>query len=381
MSQTELDTLNTLFDTLPSGLLIYKPGGVVLRMNQRARELLLLKESPVCLQDFPAYLEPLRRLLSKQDCDTHREELTLALPAQPEPIVLGYSVKCLKDIRILTFSDITQVVQNRQTLERVQNELYQSKKLASLGTLVAGVAHELNNPLTGISMSVGLIKMNLERLMTLPTVCDDSKLANQLEKALLEVNKIIRANEKASVLVNDLLEYAKPAQLVLTPLPIAELVQDFIGAVKGHSQFAQIRFQLENTSSHKVLCDRVKLEQVFYNLFKNACDAMEGNGELTLRFGETVINDKPGVVIQVKDNGPGIEPAVLSRIFDPFFTTKGHSGVGLGLSISYRTVERHGGLLTVANTSGSGTEFHIILPVYLESGSLSESSSGSIFHG
>lgn len=376
MTQTELDILHSLFDTLPSGLLIFKPDGTVVRMNQRAKELLLLDEPPKSIGDFPYYLEVLKPILLDTLMDIYREEVTLHFPEFSEPIIIGYSVKCLGDLRILTFSDITQVVQNRLALERIQSELHQSKKMASLGTLVAGVAHELNNPLTGISMSVSLIKMNLERLKPLPSVQGDEKLDAQLDKALQEVQKVIRANEKASVLVNDLLAYAKPAQFVFIPLPITELVKDIVDALKGHSQFAQIQFCIENSLPHAIQCDRVKLEQVFYNLFKNASDAMDGVGKLILRFSETSLNGKPSVNVHVKDSGCGIEQDVINRIFDPFFTTKGHSGVGLGLSISYRTIEQHGGLLSATSTLGQGTEFIVTLPIYLDNDSQSTNSSG-----
>jgi two-component system NtrC family sensor kinase len=190
------------------------------------------------------------------------------------------------------------------------------------------------------------------------------------------VQKIIRANEKASVLVNDLLAYSKPAQLVLSPIPIAEMVKEMVNALKDHSQFSQIQFCLENSSPHTVLCDPVKLEQVFYNLFKNAADAMGGKGKLILRFDEVLLDMKPAVVVQVQDNGPGIDASIINRIFDPFFTTKGHCGVGLGLSVSYRTVEQHGGLLSVESLPGQGARFSIKLPVYLGQGAQSTNLSG-----
>lgn len=372
MSRDELAILNNLFDTLPSGLLIFEPEGTVIRFNQRGKEILAVQGPPFPerIQDFPEYLKPLGQLLLSETGDVHRAEMTLTFPNKGEPVIIGYSLKCVPEMcdaaRILTFSDITQVVQERLMLDRIQAELHQAKKLASLGTLVAGVAHELNNPLTGISMSIGLIKMNLERLCALPCVQNEAVLSNRLEQALTEVGKVLRANEKASVLVNDLLAYSKPSQLVLVPLPLENLVRDIVNAFKNHPQLSQLRFQVEDGTPHSVLCDRVKLEQVFYNLFKNASDATGGTGKITVRFTDTQLNGRAAVVIHVRDNGPGIDADSLSRIFDPFFTTKGHCGVGLGLSISYRTLEQHGGLLSVTSEPGCGAEFTLTLPIYLE---------------
>lgn len=383
MSQSEFSILNHLFDTLPSGLLIFRLDGTIVRINQRARELLSIESLDIVqIQEFPAYLQPLKTLLLKGKESLQRAELVLNFPERPEPTILGYNLKRIHDVEqntneeksvifTLTFSDITQVVQDRRTLDRIQDELQQSKKLASLGTLVAGVAHELNNPLTGISMSVSLMKMNLDRLKQQPAVQAEEKLSSHLDKAILEIEKILRANEKAAILVNDLLAYSKPSQLFLEPLPTAGLIQDFVGALRNHPQFSQVQFQVENIGAYSVLCDRVKLEQVFYNLFKNASDAMDHQGTITLSVSETQLQQKPAISVHVKDTGRGMDASTLNRIFDPFFTTKGHNGVGLGLSVSYRTLEQHGGLLSVESTLGLGSEFKVTLPVYLEKPDLS----------
>jgi two-component system NtrC family sensor kinase len=208
--------------------------------------------------------------------------------------------------------------------------------------------------------------MNLERLKKLPLVQQEPKLDESIDKALQEAQKIARASEKAGVLVGDLLAYSKPTQIVLIPLPLHELVLDMINAIKSHPQFSQFTITFDNETDRLVQCDRVKLEQVFYNLIKNACDATDGKGTAHIYYTEHLENDKPFVVAHVKDNGPGIDKTNIARIFDPFFTTKGHSGVGLGLSICYRTIEQHGGLLSVESVKWEGTEFKVSLPVYLE---------------
>ena len=256
-------------------------------------------------------------------------------------------------------------------MDKIKDELNQSKKLAAMGTMIAGVAHEMNNPLTGISMSASLLKMNLERLKKLPSMQDllqtEPKLGDSLEKALQEIQKIARSSERAGILVSDLLSYSKPAQMFLAPMSLQDLVMETISALKTHPRFGQFKIELADTTDRVVLCDRVKLEQVFYNLLKNACDATDGKGTVTITY-QTLEeeNGKPFVIASVRDNGPGIDKVDILHIFDPFFTTKGHGGVGLGLSICYRTLEQHGGLLSVESVKGEGTEFKVKLPVYLE---------------
>lgn len=373
MINTDLLILDMIFETLPSGLLLFEADGNIIRMNAKARELLGLPESsaPSHFEEWPAWLDPLRAALLSADADIYRGEVTLRFPEREEENTLGFGLRLIEKehgdaIRILTFSDITQVLKDRLAMDKIKDELGQSRKLASIGTMVAGVAHELNNPLTGISMSASLIKMNLERLKKQPATRENARLADSLEQALAEVAKISRANERAAALVGDLLAYSKPTQLELTPLLINELVAEIVGALKSHPQFSRFTFQLAGHADRMVLCDRVKMEQVFYNLFKNACDATEGKGTLSITYSDRVEGRHPYVAVHVRDNGPGIDKTIINRIFDPFFTTKGHSGVGLGLSISYRTVEQHGGMLSVESEKGSGTEFTVCLPVYLE---------------
>ncbi|MCE3236777.1 MAG: histidine kinase [Vampirovibrio sp.] len=375
MMDTNLLIFDSIFDTLPSGMILFEPGGAILRINQKAKEILGLDADtqPSNLKhSLPFYLSPLVALLKDSQEDIHRAEISLNLPTREEESTIGFSLKPVNApdgqvVKILTFTDITQVLKDRLAMDKIKDELNQSKKLASIGTMIAGVAHEMNNPLTGISMSTSLIKMNLERLRKLPVTQEHPKLDDSLEKALQEVQKIARASEKAAVLVSDLLAYSKPSQVFLVPLPLKDLVADIVNALKSHPNFSQFTLQIEGETERMVLCDRVKLEQVFYNLIKNACDATDGKGTMTIFYSEhTDADGKQQVVTHVKDNGPGIDKTIINRIFDPFFTTKGHSGVGLGLSICYRTMEQHGGLLSVESVKWEGTEFKVTLPVYLE---------------
>ena len=388
---------DSLFDLLPSALLLLDSESRILRLNQKALEILCLSSSENCyLTALPDYLTPLIELLQSDMHEIRRGELTLRLPAvclqsdtdarvdSEKESVLGYSLKqiVLTDNQIgklFIFSDITQVTEDRLALDKIKDELYQSRKLASLGTLVAGVAHEMNNPLTGISMSAGLIRMNLERFRArlqellktreLPTpetrLAEIASTLDSIEKVLQEAGKISTASEKSSFLVNELLAYSKPGHLMLVPVVLHTLILDTVNAMKSHPQFSRMTVVVDGESGAWVAGDRIKLEQVFYNILKNAAEATEGQGTIWLSYQERM--DGVGqrfIEAHIRDNGPGIDKSIINRIFDPFFTTKSQGGVGLGLSISYRTVEQHGGLLSVQSGMGKGAEHIVALPVY-----------------
>ncbi|MEB3286722.1 MAG: ATP-binding protein [Vampirovibrionales bacterium] len=372
---------DVVFDTLTSGLMLLNTSGDIFRINQRAKTLLDLENtSTKTLHDFPDYLDPLKELLLQASADRYRCELMLPLPSRPTELsTLGYNLSLLKPdkksasetILVFTFSDITQILKDRQAMDKIRDELHQSKKLASIGTMISGVAHEMNNPLTGISMSAELSRLNLQRLIQQLSAdaspLDSSTLANRLEKTLAEVEKIARSCDKAAVLVSDLLSYSKPSQVVMIPTDYPKLVQDTIKAFESHPDFMHFKINVippEDSLPVTVLADRVKIEQVFYNLCKNACDAAEGQGKMDIHFtaGESPTGF-PWLIAHVRDKGPGIDKTILSRIFDPFFSTKGNKGVGLGLSISYRTLEQHDGLLSVESEPGQWTEFQVALPL------------------
>jgi two-component system NtrC family sensor kinase len=311
--------------------------------------------------------------------------LNLDLPSRPdEPSTLGFNLKMMTieptgPVKVMVFSDITNILKDRLAMEMIKEELFQSKKMASVGTMISGVVHELNNPLTGISMSTELTRLSLEKLLKQVQAINaqpdsakplpPAKLQAALENTLAEVGRISTASRKAAALVSDLLTYSRPVQLKLTPYGIQPLVQECIHAIKTHPEFTGITFQVSlMPETVQVLCEKVKLEQVFYNLFKNASDAMNGKGtiEVSMSLSEGTGNTKKHVTVHVRDFGVGMDKHVMSRIFEPFFTTKGNTGLGLGLSLSFRTVEQHGGILSVDSVLGEGSVFHVAIPVHEE---------------
>jgi PAS domain S-box-containing protein len=237
------------------------------------------------------------------------------------------------------------VITDLSEKQRLDQQLVQSGKLAAIGELAAGVAHEINNPLFAI---LGLTEFLLKE------VDDDSKSRQRLELIMqtgLEIKEIVRA----------LLDFARENAEERHYVPLEEVVHstvDLVRRTNAHKGVALVDSYA--APGARVLASPNQLKQVFLNLIANARQAMPAGG--TVRVEVRQAGDH--VVATVADDGPGIEPAVLDRIFEPFFTTKRQDGgTGLGLSVSLGIAESHGGSLTVASQPGQGATFTLRLPL------------------
>ncbi len=232
-------------------------------------------------------------------------------------------------------------------LQTRQRQLIQSEKLAALGTLLAGVAHEINNPLSNISSSAQILLEELDEKAPGPG------------KTMLQ--QITAQTDKARDIVKTLLEFSRLKEFALEPLPLRTLVEETLRLIRGQVP-SGVKISLEIPAELLVLADKQRIQQVFLNLIKNAVDALGEGGNIWL--GAQRVEEADGAMIEiiVEDDGPGIEPEVLQKIFDPFFTTKEVGrGSGLGLFIVYDIVASHGGELTVDSRPGHGTTFVVWL--------------------
>jgi PAS domain S-box-containing protein len=236
------------------------------------------------------------------------------------------------------------IVEDTTARVKLEEQLQISEKMASIGLLAAGVAHEVNTPLTGIS---SYTQMLLEGAGT-----DDPRTA------LLE--KIERQTFRAAKIVNGLLNLARPAQTEVGPVDLHVVVNDVISLLEHQFKGGSIQVRKDLTAdSPMVLGIEHKLQQVFLNLFLNARDAMPKGGWLSIATRGT----EDAVVVEVGDTGGGISQEHLSRIYDPFFTTKPIGvGTGLGLSITYGIVREHDGTIACESVPGQGTRFVLTLP-------------------
>lgn len=243
------------------------------------------------------------------------------------------------------FNDLEEkLLEREEELERKGKELLQSKKLAAIGTLASGIAHELNNPLNNIFISAQALQK--EATEGCPPFVREV------------VQDIFGQTVRVKGIVSDLLEFAREKEPQMKRVELTGIIRrayDLIGKI---SNVEKVRFSIDAPSEGVSMdADPEQMERVFLNLFSNAVDAMKMQGEVTVR----VKKDKDAVRITVSDTGAGISLDDMEKVFDPFFTTK-EKGTGLGLAIVFNIIKKHGGEITVASEKGRGTDFTITLP-------------------
>ncbi len=237
------------------------------------------------------------------------------------------------------------IIEDISTRVQLEEQLQISEKMASIGLLAAGVAHEVNTPLTGISSFTQMLLQNAE---------PDDPRTKVLEK-------IERQTFRAAKIVNGLLNLARPAHVDAGPVDLHAVIGDVLSLLEHQLRNGRIQVRKELAApSALVQAIEYKLQQVFLNLFLNARDAMPRGGWLTIA---TSTAADGSIVVEVSDTGSGIPVDHLSRIYDPFFTTKEiGKGTGLGLSITYGIVQEHAGTIACDSVLGKGTRFTLSLP-------------------
>ncbi len=239
-----------------------------------------------------------------------------------------------------------------QNLHEKQRQLVEAEKLASLGTLAAGVAHEINNPLAIINEKAGL----MQDLMEL------SKNVPRKDKYLDIISSILESVNRCRTITHRLLGFARGMETTVEAFDISTAVSDVLGFLGQEITAKKIRIQrFLDSFLPAVASDKAQLQQVLLNIIKNAIDAVEEGGVIIV---SSLTDGDDAVAVVIADNGPGIPEDRIKRIFEPFFTTKEKGkGTGLGLSITYGIVRRLGGEITVESEVGRGTSFRIRIPL------------------
>jgi signal transduction histidine kinase len=271
--------------------------------------------------------------------------------------VIGYTLSQVRDEHaqvigaVLFFKDLTRVEQLEER-ERLRD------RLASLGEMAAGIAHELKNPLAGIEVTAGLLR----RLV--PHSPDaQSLLADIISEAKL-----------ANAIVVEMLEFVRPIRLEVERTSVTDVLDQALTMAERKVPRGEVTLAIESPADLPMVdADQGQLCQVFTNLLINAFEALDGRGHVTVRasvveleqdpsFSSEAALPTPAVVIDVVDDGPGVPPQLNDRIFDPFFTTK-PKGSGLGLPIVRKIVDAHDGRIDLHSVPGQGTRFRVTLPV------------------
>lgn len=248
------------------------------------------------------------------------------------------------------FTDLRAMKQIEEDLEQTHQMLMQSEKMAGLGRLAAGVAHEINNPMSGIMLYANLVREELG---------DEHQLREDLET-------IIHEAERCKVIVADLLEFSHQNTYEMELVNLNEVVQKVLTILQHQPLFQNIVIirQLD-PDLPPIYGNAIRLNQVIMNIVVNAAQAMEGRGRIRITSRTRANKDINEVAIE--DTGPGIPEELLEKIFDPFFTTKATGeGTGLGLSVSYAIIKEHKGSIRVTATSPEGTTFTLRFPVVMD---------------
>jgi signal transduction histidine kinase len=275
-----------------------------------------------------------------------RSNTTLDLFQQLFRISVGLILALGLVVLLLTYRDMIaplrrQLIQSHATIAR-------QEKLASLGSLAAGVAHEIRNPLTAIRFRLFSLRREL------PNAASDSE----------DVTVIASELDRLERIVNDFLKFARPSEPELVSLPVQRLVTEVMDLLEPQLAKNGIQLTLEDSDPLWVRADTQQIKQVMINLIQNAAESLEHDGAITIRVhrernGKRDHNGR--VVVEVCDSGKGVPEDMAERLFDPFFTTK-EGGTGLGLPIAARIIEKHDGLIRYKPGTDGGATFSVILP-------------------
>jgi two-component system NtrC family sensor kinase len=241
---------------------------------------------------------------------------------------------------------------DRRRREESENRLLQSEKQASVGRLAAGVAHEINNPLTGV--------LTFTRLLL--------KSEDMTEKNRSHLQKIAESTVRIRKIVKGLLDFSRQTELDREPTDINKLLNSTISLMENQALVKGVSIEFNSGENlPDVILDRSQIQGVFLNIIINALDSIESGGTIVVSTGISLSasdTDQKGLEISISDNGCGISPEDLDRLFEPFFTTKEvGKGTGLGLAVSFGIVQRHGGTIRVQSEVGRGSTFTIWIPI------------------
>ena len=243
---------------------------------------------------------------------------------------------------------LEQKVEKRtKELKEARDQILRSERLAALGRLAAGVAHEMNNPLSGILLFTQSL---LKRTTNDPSAQDDLKVIEQ---------EIIRCSH----IVRSLLDFARETKPKKVPTQVNQVIENTLSLIENQADFHNIRIVKElNDSIPKISLDGNQMQQVLMNIILNAADAMPDGGTITIK--SSLSKEDHFVEVKIADTGCGIPKELIDRVYDPFFTTKeSKKGTGLGLAVSYGIIKKHQGFILVESEVGKGTTFTIRLPI------------------
>lgn len=350
----EKNFISSILLHIPIGIIAIGRNGKIRWFNPYAEKLFGIqnaeeKHFEEVFTDFPSWKEIIERCVSEPCSHRSITEHCLIFPDGKERVI-EYSSSTLEEtegkegISLIFFRDVTKRKQMEEHVRRTD-------RLASLGVLAAGIAHEMRNPLTGISLMLDDLHDHLR---------EDIENRELIQRALHEI-------ERLENLINSLLDFATPSgKLRLEKVSLSSILADTLFFIRKLAKNHRVVISTEiDDAVPDIKADPEKMKQVFINLFINAIQAMPEGGKLSIKVSkiaeEKPMISQPSIRIVVADTGEGISPEDLPHVFDPFFSRR-PSGSGLGLAIVHNIIVEHGGRISVSSTMGEGTVFTIDLP-------------------
>ena len=252
--------------------------------------------------------------------------------------------------------------ESNSRLRAAQSQLIQTEKLASLGQLVAGIAHEINNPLAFLVNNLFTVEAGLDRIALEEEPHFSEASRGKLRKVRTRLREMGEGLDRVKELVLNLRTFSRADEGDFKTIDLGDSI-DSVLLLLRHKTSGRINVEKHYGPDRSLSCYAGRLNQVFMNLIANAADAISGKGKIVI----TITQTEDMFIISVRDTGKGISKAIQDRIFEPFFTTKpAGQGTGLGLAISYGIVQDHHGSIEVESQEGSGTEFRVSIPRNLE---------------
>jgi signal transduction histidine kinase len=353
-----------IVSSMRNGVIAFRRDGTLALMNDEAYRTFELPKSPDdlsrpfadVLRDRPEIIRVLSSAFELSHLPS-RAELRL----KDLNRVIGYTLSQVKNDSgesigaVMFFKDLTRV-------EQIEEQERLRDRLASLGEMAAGIAHELKNPLAGIEVMAGLLRRQVP----------DSKDAQSLLADILSEAKL------ANAIVVEMLEFVRPVRLQMERTDLSDVLQQAVTMAESKARRGNVKVATHVARELPMIeGDHHQLAQVFTNLVANAFEALDGKGHITISASTSTIEadpafvgvlpPTPAVMVDVADDGPGVPADVTDKIFNPFFTTK-VTGTGLGLAIVRKIVDAHDGRIDVSSAPDTGTRFRVTLPVASASG-------------
>jgi two-component system sensor histidine kinase PilS (NtrC family) len=338
-----------IFQSVGSGLIAVNPEGRVTAFNRAAESITRVAEREALGQPWEALfgsevnLEKVRQAVAEPGAQSLRYEIRLKRRDGHE-VPVGISFWSLRSGDGDAVGLIG-VCQDLSSIKRMEQQVRQADRLATIGRFSANIAHEIRNPLASLSGAIEALARELP--------------ADPGRERLVEI--VLRESERLNRIIRDFLEYARPSPMASHAIDLADLLEEVVLLVEHRSMPAELKVIREYGEKLPARVDPQQLRQAIWNLCINAVQAMPEGGEL--RVGGRVVpgGGPPRLQLWISDTGQGIAEADLPQIFEPFFSTKAE-GSGIGLALVYRVVQDHGGQIEVRSQPGAGTRFMLILP-------------------